>query len=341
MHFDVAMPIALFAVALVAVLLEEKVGEKLKSTLEKRELSVWDAILIVAAISAMVFVVAWKGAGAMIMLMFLFSYSMLLFTFTYAFSNFSKIRAQIFCLIFILASFTAATASAFNIGFEGASVYGAICFFGLGFFALASLLHEKYRKGVKERWYLAILPPAFFVCIYLFFSGFLTGSMHPLWDPYLLDVFGIIFAVLIILYIGSLFTWKATIVFAVLLTVVDIILVLVSGVMVSAAKQTYGLGLPVLIKLPVFPLVITEQGMQYMLLGLGDFFFTGLLAIQTHKRFGKRLGVFSVAAMAISFFVFETFLLVYRLGPFPGTLMIICGWAPIVLFNSLKKVFFG
>jgi hypothetical protein len=145
------------------------------------------------------------------------------------------------------------------------------------------------------------------------------------------------FAVLITLYLSSLFSWKNVFIFAALLTVMDIVLVLFTGVMVTAAKTVSGLGLPVLVSLPTLPWVITEQGMQYMSLGLGDFFFSGILATQTYKRFGKKTAVLSAVTMSVSFGIFEAFLLSSNFGAFPGTLMIICGWLPVIAWKLLAE----
>jgi hypothetical protein len=117
----------------------------------------------------------------------------------------------------------------------------------------------------------------------------------------------------------------------------DIILVLFTGTMVSAARHVSGLRLPVLISLPTFPAIVSEWGTLFMSLGLGDFFFAGLIGIQTLKKFGRGFAVSSVIAMSISFFIFETLILTYELGAFPGTLMIICGWLPLVLWKKLKS----
>jgi hypothetical protein len=71
---------------------------------------------------------------------------------------------------------------------------------------------------------------------------------------------------------------------------------------------------------------------------LGDFFFAGLIAIQTLKKYGRNSAIFAVAAMAVSFFVFEAFTLNYEIGAFPGTLMIICGWLAFMLIKALRKM---
>jgi len=124
--------------------------------------------------------------------------------------------------------------------------------------------------------------------------------------------------------------------------------VLGTGSMVVAAQQFTGLGLPVLVFLPNVPIIQTTQGvLLFRGLGLGDFFFAGILALQTFKKFGKRAGYASVVAMTISFAVFEAFLpeivrlleplLQREIGGFPGTLMIILGWVPVVAWKMLSE----
>jgi len=220
------------------------------------------------------------------------------------------------------------------LGVSGPVAYGALGFYCLFAFAFLALVYEENRIDTGERWYLAVLPPATFICLYLFFSR------TPIWFPYLLDLFAVVFAVLIILYLGSLFTWKTSLIFVGLLTIMDIILVLYTGTMVSAARHVFTLRLPILISVPTIPpIILTEWGWLYMSLGLGDFFFAGLIGIQTMKKFGKSFAVLSVVAMAISFFIFEILMLNYGLRAFPGTLMIICGWVPLVLWKmrNIKK----
>jgi hypothetical protein len=327
MNFDIAMPLTLFTVTMIAMFLNKKVERKLKSTLEEREFHVQDAILLVAAMAVMVSVIVFIPQMA-VMMMFLFAYSMLLFIFMYLFSDFKKTGAKMFCLAFLIVSFLAATISLISFGVNSMVAYGALAFYCLFGFTFLALLYEENRINTGERWYLAVLPPASFICLYLFFSR------TPLWFPYLLDLFGTVFAVLIILYLGSLFTWKTSLIFVGLLTVMDIILVLFTGSMVSAARHVSGLRLPMLISVPTVP-----ASTLYMSLGLGDFFFAGLIGLKTLKKFGKSFAVLSVIAMSISFFVFETLMLNYEWGALPGTLMIICGWLPMVLWKkqSIEK----
>jgi len=155
------------------------------------------------------------------------------------------------------------------------------------------------------------------------------------------NIYAAIFAVLVVLYMGTLFTWKTTWIFTILFTIADIILVLVTKSMVEYAEVGIGLKLPVAIMLPVIPLFVTEQGMEVTMLGLGDFFFAGLIAVQTMKKFGKGFAVSFVIAMSISFFIFQVVVRTYGITAFPGTVIIICGWLPLVLFKSLKKMVAG
>jgi len=330
MYFDVAMPLTLFAVTILAMFLERKAEKKLKSTFEEREFRVQEAVLLVVAMGVMISLMVFIPQMA-IMVIFLFAYSALLFIFTYLFSDLRKIGAEMFCLSFLIVSFLAATISLVSFDANTSVAYGALAFYCLFGFSFLALIYEKSRTAIGERWYLAVLPPALFICIYVFFSR------TPIWFPYLLNLYGVVFAVLIILYLGSLFTWKTSLIFVALLTVVDVILVLFTGSMVSAAKHVSGLGLPVLILVPTVPKVVTKWGVLYMSLGLGDFFFAGLLAIQTFKKFGEGLAVSSVIAMSTSFFIFEVLLLNYGLEAFPGTLMILSGWLIVIVGKLIAE----
>jgi hypothetical protein len=182
-----------------------------------------------------------------------------------------------------------------------------------------------------KRWYVGIISPAVFILLYVF----LRDSF--LWTYYLSNIYGLVFAILITLYLASLFNWRTTAVFGALITGMDIVLVLVTKTMVQAASAAMSLSLPVLVSLPLIPLINTGTGLLLLSLGLGDFFFAGLLAIQTFKKYGKRLAIVAVVGMTISFSLFETFILTFRIGAFPGTLMIICGWIPVVLVQSLRN----
>jgi hypothetical protein len=136
--------------------------------------------------------------------------------------------------------------------------------------------------------------------------------------------------------------------FAVLLTTMDIILVIITPVMLTAATSFTNLGLPVLVYLPNFPLIISSQGgILFRGLGLGDFFFAGVLAVQTFNKFGRKTALISVVAMAVAFGIWEAALediiawlqpIVGRnIGGFPGTVMIISGWAPVIAWKLLSE----
>jgi hypothetical protein len=198
-------------------------------------------------------------------------------------------------------------------------------------FSYSLLLYTFSYLLSNKRWYVGIIPPAVFILLYVF----LRDSF--LWTYYLSNVYGLVFAILITLYLAGLFNWKTTAVFGVLITGMDIILVLVTKTMVQAANAAVSLSLPVLVSLPLVPLIMTGTGLLILSLGLGDFFFAGLLAIQTFKKYGKRLAIASVVGMTVSFSIFEAFILTFRIGAFPGTLMIICGWVPFVLVQTLRN----
>lgn len=326
MYFDVAMPLTFFTITMIAMFLSKKVERKFKSTFEEREFRIRDAVFLVIAMGVTVSLIVFIPQMA-VMMIFLFSYSMLLFIFTYLFSNLQKAGAKVFCSVFLVVSFLIATISLISFGVNSTVAYGALAFYCLFVFAFLALLYENIRISTEERWYLAVLPPSSFICLYLFFSR------TALWFPYLLNIFGTVFAVLVILYLGSLFTWKTTLIFVGLLTVMDIILVLFTGSMVSAARHVSGLRLPMLISVPTVPAIFTKRGVLYMSLGLGDFFFAGIIGIQTLKKFGRDFAVLSIIAMSLSFFVYETFMLNYGWQAFPGTLMIICGWLLLMLWK--------
>ena len=331
--FDIAMPLMLCAVTLVALLLSKRVEPKLKVSFEEREFRARDAIAFVVLISVAVSVVVFVPQMALVAV-FLFSYCSLLFTFTYLFSSLSRRRAQVFFLGIGLAGSATGVVALLEIYGEGLVMfYGGVAALLLAALAFVAVFYEHMKTEVKSRLYLAAFPPVLFLIVFFLFMY----KPVPLLSLILVDVTGALFAVLITLYLASLFTWKVTFIFASLLTVMDVILVLVTGVMVTAATTVAGLGLPVLISLPTIPFISTTQGIRFLSLGLGDFFFAGTLATQTYKKYGKRAGVVSALAMALSFGVFEAWLLNVESGAFPGTVMIIVGWLPIVAWKLVSE----
>jgi hypothetical protein len=350
---DLAMPIALFLVITVAMLLNKRVQGKLLETVEQKEFKIRDILLLVVFIAIAITVIALTTIYApgqifqnILMILFLGSYTILLFTFSYVFSKLSKMRAQLISVGFGIGSLIAAFASLLGPLNDSNSIYRAIAFFVLsGFCFGATILEQKKTLENKSRWYVAVQPPALFVLLFVFFNFLYSGTLQ-IWFPILMDVFGFTFAILIILYLSSMFSWKTVGLFAVLLTILDIILVIGTGTMVIAAKQFTGLGLPVLVYLPNVPFIYSATGaLLNRGLGLGDFFFAGVLAVQTFNKFGKKTAIIAAFAMAVAFGIWEAFLpdIIKALVPivgrniqgFPGTLMIISGWAPIVALKLL------
>jgi len=357
---DVAIPLALLIVVTAAVLLNKRAESKLMATVEHRQFKKLDIVFLVVFMAIVISVIAYitmvaPGAALqnMLLIVFLSSYTMLLFTFSYVFSNVSTLRAQLLSVGFGVASIVAGLVALTSYLTDMYTTYRAIAFFVLAAFCFGVAVYELLRPVDKPRWYLAVQPPTLFLFLFVFFNFLHTTGTTQIWFPLLMDLFAFTFALLIILYLSSLFNWKTVGVFAVLLTIMDIILVIGTGTMVQAATQFTGLGLPVLVYLPNVPLIeavpgnINFFGYAPRGLGLGDFFFAGVLAVQTFKKFGNKAGYATVVSMAIAFGIWEAFLgdILRWLGPivgrdiggFPGTLMIVCGWAPIVAIILLRQ----
>ncbi|MDH5691242.1 MAG: hypothetical protein OEY81_07435 [Candidatus Bathyarchaeota archaeon] len=178
------------------------------------------------------------------------------------------------------------------------------------------------------KWYLAVVPPVLFILSFLYF-----------WNIYLFNFFAIIFGISISVYMGSLFTWKTTVGFVFLLTIVDIIQVLITRFTVASAQKALELGLPVGVILPTIPFID-----RFTFLGLGDIFFLGLLGIQNTRKYGRKFGLASIATMAIVFFLFQTVLLNSDIQDFPATVFVVSGWLTALgarylynLFTSKRK----
>jgi hypothetical protein len=353
-YLDIAMPTALFIVVAVSVLLNKRVEGRLKSTIEEKELKTRDVVLLVVFMSIIISVIAYTSyinPGAVfqniLLIIFLSSYTMLLFTFSYVFSNVTKTRAQLISGGFGVACLIAGFACLLAPLTDSFTVFRVAAFFGLAFFCFASAVYEQKKATSKAKWYIAVQPAATFIFLFVFFNFIHNTGTLQVWTPYLMDVFGLTFAILIILYLSSMFSWKTVGLFALLLTTMDIILVIGTGTMVQAANQFTGLGLPVLVYLPNIPIVVSQLGISFRGLGLGDFFFAGVLAVQTFNKFGKKTAFVAIAAMAIAFGIWEAFLpdilswlkpIVGRnIGGFPGTLMIISGWVPIIAWKLLSE----
>lgn len=175
-----------------------------------------------------------------------------------------------------------------------------------------SLLLFLFTYLISQKWHLALVPPAVFITIYF----------SPYWT-YFFNIFGVVFAILVSVLLGSLFEWKTTAVFVALITIVDVVQVLVTGHMVeSGMRMVEELRLPVIIVLPTFP----YMGERALALGLGDFFLSGLLSLQTARRYGRKLGFASAIAIAVVFLLFQTILMNSNVLAFPATVFIVPGW---------------
>ena len=332
--FDISMPLVLLGVTLAALLLSKRVEPKLKVTFEEREFKPRDAVLFVVLIAVAVSVVVFVPAMALVAV-FLFSYCALLFTFSFLFfSKLTQRKAQMFFLGIALAALATGTVALLKVyGNTAMMFYGGLAALGLAAFSFVAILYEQLKADAKSRLHLALFPPLLFLIVFFLFMY----DPVPLLSLVLVDTIGALFAVLITLYLTSLFTWKVTFLFATLLTAMDTVLVLVTGFMVQAATHVAGLGLPVLIQLPLLPPVVIAGALQYISLGLGDFFFAGTLATQTYKKFDKKTGIISAVAMTLSFGISEAILLSTNFGPFPGTVMIIVGWLPVVAWKIVVE----
>jgi hypothetical protein len=181
-----------------------------------------------------------------------------------------------------------------------------------------ALLLFLFSYVLSTKWYFAILPPTLFLTLYFFY-----------WNIYLSDLFAILFVISISLFLGRLFTWKSTIVFVILLVIMDVIQVVITQYMVISAEKMLELQLPTMIIVPTFPL----DG--YAILGLGDILLTSLLSIQTLRKYEKTIGLAVCMSIAGVFLIIETVLLNYAVGFFPATVMIVSGWILVLVIRFL------
>lgn len=182
---------------------------------------------------------------------------------------------------------------------------------------------------ISQKWYLGFVGPVAFLGLYFLFKD------TSVWNYYLLNLFAIFFIVFITVYVGSFFTWKTTFAFAAFLTIMDIIQVLGTGYMITTSKKILDLSLPIFIVLPTVPSLDV-----LMALGLGDLFLTGLLGIQTEKKYGRRFAIMAIVSMATVFGIVEAIMLTYfpHQG-LPATVMIFGGWLIAVATRvSWKKL---
>jgi hypothetical protein len=345
MQLDLAMPIALFLVVFVALILSKRLEGKVTEAVEQKEFKTRDVLLLVGFILTVVSVMGYAStinSGGIfengLLVFFLCTHTTMLFTFAHTFSNITKSRVQLISVGFGVAAIIAGLASFIGSLGDAYTIYRTIAFFALATFCFGTVVFEQQRNVSKNgwRWYVAVQPAVLFVLLFIFFNVIYSGAAQ-IWYPYLLDVFAFTFAIFMILYIAPLFSWKSVCIFAILLTLIDICLVF-TGPMVTAATTFTDLGIPAMVYLPNIPLVAKEVGaLLFRGLGLGDFFFAGVLAVQTFNKFGKKVAVGSVVAMSVAFGIWAMFMLDIKslidIGGFPATVCIISGWAPIVVYK--------
>jgi presenilin-like A22 family membrane protease len=200
----------------------------------------------------------------------------------------------------------------------------------VGFLYVYCMVLFLFTYLMVPRYHLAILSPAIFVALYLLYKDSVW------WNPFLLDLFAVVFSVFVSVYLGSLFSWKTTTLFVTLLTAMDVIQVFGTQFMVAASEKVIQLSLPVVIILPTFP----SQAGQ-LALGLGDIFLAGLLSIQTTQRYGRKFGIAAMTSIAVVFMMLEMLLLNYHVPFFPATVLVIAGWLIALGARQLYKLYLG
>lgn len=175
-----------------------------------------------------------------------------------------------------------------------------------------SILLFSFVYLIARNWYMAIIVPSIMLLLYFFY-----------WDSLLIfNLFAVILGSIITIFLSMLFSWKNTLLFTALLTLLDVIQVFATGFMGQIVDKVLQLELPVLIVLPTYPI----SGL--IALGVGDIFLSGLLAIQIAKKWKYTLGIFTILIMSIGMFLFELF--VFNTGYtayFPATIVIVLSWS--------------
>jgi len=180
----------------------------------------------------------------------------------------------------------------------------------LTFFSVSYMLVLfTFTYTFTKKWYVAAATSGLYVLAYAFF-----------WNSVSLNLFAIALSVLTSTLLGTLFSWKTATVFTCLLTIMDIIQVFGTRLMVVSAEKLIALKLPVVVVLPMFP----SDGR--IILGLGDIFLAGTLAIQTVERYGLRARLPSLGISTLVFLVEEYALLNSGIGFFPATIMVTAAW---------------
>jgi len=198
------------------------------------------------------------------------------------------------------------------------------------FIAAYSYMLLMFTYLLLDKMFLAFIPPAIFIVAYLMVYMLVGDALTA---NVIMSIFAAIFAIMIVTYLNSLFSWKIVVLFAILLTAMDIIHVFITAHMVEAATKMITLRLPVAIILPTFPSI------GYAVLGLGDIFLSGLLSVQAAHKYGRKTGFLIIASISIILFIFE--ILVFNLEPelegFPATIIVLLGCLLGLGFHTLQN----
>lgn len=174
---------------------------------------------------------------------------------------------------------------------------------------------------IFKRLLLAVFPPVVLILFYFFY-----------WNIYVFNLFAVIFACIITIYLNTLFSWKTISIFAILITLLDVFQVFGTGFMGQAAVKILELKLPVLIVLPTYPV----EGI--MGLGLGDILLSGLLSTQMVMNRGQKVGILTAFTISMSLFFYEFVSFNYiSFTYFPATIIVIIGWLFTIIITSSKK----
>ncbi len=157
-----------------------------------------------------------------------------------------------------------------------------------------------------NRWLSIILPSIFYLCFFFF------------WNIKLLNLFAIILAFGTSLILASTFSWRSSLAFVAILTLIDVIHVFGTKMMVEVGQKGIQLGLPIMLLLPTYP----AKG--YLGFGLGDLFVASLITVRNWERFGGRAGL--LTSIHIALFLGLMIPIVERFGALPATVFISAGW---------------